>query len=219
MRFGLDVAAASRGCPEGHVIGVDTNGDFLDYARARAAEEGITNVDFRSGDIFSLPFDNDSFDLVWCKHVLQWVNEPVQAVQEFRRVTRPGGVVVCCHFDGFGITHYPVDDTLQHNAEALFSHTVDPNIGRKCFAMFRQAGLADITVNFEPDPLYTVAGAIDLDRRRNWEVQLAAALPAAVEVLGSEQAAADFVDRFLAYHDNPETFTACNLYFVSGTVP
>lgn len=204
---------------DGKVVGLDANGDYLDYARARAADEGLTNLEFREGDIFALPFDDDTFDLVWCKYVLQWVNDPIHAVREFRRVTRPGGTVVLCHFDGFGITHHPVDEALQPLAERFFSSVVDPNVGPKCFGMLHQSGFTDIRVDIEADASFTVAGAIDHDRRRNWEDQLTAARPAAVEALGSERAATDFLERFFGYQDRSDTLTACYLYFVAGTVP
>ena len=91
------------------VIGVDIRDDYVVYAQGRAKEDGLQNVEFRQGSVFDLPFANASFDVVWSKYVMQWINDPEKAVAEFRRVTKPGGVVVCCNFDGFAITHYPED--------------------------------------------------------------------------------------------------------------
>jgi SAM-dependent methyltransferase len=39
-----------------------------------------------------LPFENDSFDLVFSIYVLEHVNKPVELVEEIRRVLRPGGI-------------------------------------------------------------------------------------------------------------------------------
>lgn len=205
--------------PDGSVVGVDLNEDYLVYARARAQDEGLTNVQFREGDVFALPFEDDSFDVVWCKYVLQWLNDPVHAVREFARVTRPGGVVVSAHFDRFGIGLYPVDAELQAQAEAFFYGCVDPNVGPKVYGMLREIGMTDITVEVETDTSFTVVGAIDPDRRRNWEDQLSAAFAVAVETTGSEEDAHRFVERFLAHHDNPDTQTVCYLHFVTGHIP
>jgi SAM-dependent methyltransferase len=41
-----------------------------------------------------LPFDDASFDLVMCVEAFQWVRDPQHAIAEFRRVLRPGGVVL-----------------------------------------------------------------------------------------------------------------------------
>lgn len=41
-----------------------------------------------------LPFDDDSFDLVWSSEVIEHLADPAQALAELRRVTRPGGDII-----------------------------------------------------------------------------------------------------------------------------
>ncbi len=41
-----------------------------------------------------LPYDDDSFDLVWCSEVIEHLQFPDKAIREFRRVTRPGGEII-----------------------------------------------------------------------------------------------------------------------------
>ena len=45
--------------------------------------------------MLELPFEDDSFDAVWCANVTQYLtdDEFTQAIAEFRRVTRSGGIV------------------------------------------------------------------------------------------------------------------------------
>lgn len=205
--------------PAGSATGVDTNTRYLASAARQAAAQGITNISFQEGNIFDLPFAEHSFDMVWCKYVLQWVEQPALAVAEFRRVTRPGGQVVCCHFDGFGVTHDPVDTGFQADAAAFFPQVIDPFVGRRQYHMFYQAGLRDIRVYAEPDPLFAISGAIDAAHRDNWRAQFEAALPAIVRCLGSPERAATFVERFLAYQDRADTASYCVLYTVIGRVP
>jgi SAM-dependent methyltransferase len=45
-------------------------------------------------DIHQIPFDADSFDMVLCNHVLEHVNNDVQAISEITRVLRPGGKAI-----------------------------------------------------------------------------------------------------------------------------
>jgi len=74
-------------------------------------------------------------------------------------------VVVCANFDGFAMTHWPEDPTLQPQFEKVVAQLVDPFIGRKMAPMFMCAGLVDLKIDFEPDRLFTIIGAIDPDRR------------------------------------------------------
>ncbi|KAF2096258.1 putative UbiE/COQ5 family methyltransferase [Rhizodiscina lignyota] len=78
----------ARRVPQGHVTGIEYVSDPLDQARALAAREGVTNIDFRVGDIHALNFPDNSFDIVHVHQVLQHVADPVQALREMRRVTK-----------------------------------------------------------------------------------------------------------------------------------
>jgi SAM-dependent methyltransferase len=210
--FGSHYADAS-------VIGVDIREDYVSYARDRANEDGVQNVEFRQGSVFNLPFANASFDVVWSKYVMQWIDEPEKAVTEFRRVTKPGGVAICCNFDGFAVTHYPEDEALQREILKVFPGLVDVCIGRKTAPIFHKCGLNNISVDFESDALFTTVGSIDPERRENWVVQLAAARPYIAKILGSDEMARQFSDSFIRYYDRPDTSSYTALYFVHGRVP
>ena len=95
------------GCGEGrHIFGVMQNypdmkciGLDMDQDSLNRAEEGyeyfksISNVDanFMKGSAYSLPFPNDSFDLIVCSEVLEHLHEYNDAVKEIHRVLKPGG--------------------------------------------------------------------------------------------------------------------------------
>lgn len=76
--------------PDGHVTGVDHAPGILDQARATAAGRGLTNVDFAVADVHALEYPDDSFCVVHAHQVLQHVGDPVQALREMYRVTKPG---------------------------------------------------------------------------------------------------------------------------------
>ena len=205
--------------PTAHVVGVDIRPDYVAYARKRAQAEGLDNLRFEQGDIFRLPFPDASFDFVWSKYVLQWVKNPAAAIVEFRRVTAPGGIVVCCNFDGFAVTHWPEDPKMQVDAERVFPALVDPFIGRKMAALFARAGLTDLAVHFEPDRLFTSIGQINPERRSNWVEQFAAARPYITQILGGECEADTFIKTFLDYQDRADTSSYTALYTARGRVP
>jgi SAM-dependent methyltransferase len=51
-------------------------------------QKGMRN--FRLGNAYGLPFPDKSFDWIVCHHVLEHLNDPFNALVEFRRVTRVG---------------------------------------------------------------------------------------------------------------------------------
>jgi ubiquinone/menaquinone biosynthesis C-methylase UbiE len=76
-----------------HVVGLDISHAFVRIATGNAARAGV-EVEFRQGDAASLPFDSDSFDLVYCRAAFKNFGEPVRALGEIYRVLRPGGRAV-----------------------------------------------------------------------------------------------------------------------------
>lgn len=80
--------------PQGHVTGIEYVADPLDQARSLAASQGLTNIDFRVGDIHALDFPDNSFDIVHVHQVLQHITDPVQALREMRRVAKSDGGIV-----------------------------------------------------------------------------------------------------------------------------
>jgi SAM-dependent methyltransferase len=78
--------AAVRGA---QVSGIDAAEALLDIARLRTPEG-----DFRRGDMEELPFDDHSFDVVTGFNSFQYAGNPILALREARRVTRPNGSFV-----------------------------------------------------------------------------------------------------------------------------
>ena len=63
---GSALPAAERVEPSGHVVAVDLAQNLLDKGARRAVERGLTNIEFRRGDLGRLPFADQSFDAVIC---------------------------------------------------------------------------------------------------------------------------------------------------------
>lgn len=141
--------------PQGHVTGIDRSADALDQARKTSDERGIINIVFQQGDIHALPFKDNTFDLVHAHQVLQHVVDPVLALKEMRRVTKPGGIVAARDADFSAMTWYPpvsgVDDWRTLYMRVARGNGGEPDAGRRLHAWARQAG-------FERDSITTSAG-------------------------------------------------------------
>jgi ubiquinone/menaquinone biosynthesis C-methylase UbiE len=77
----------------GRVLGIDVAAPMLELARARAAREGLSNIEFRQGDATQTELPDGSFDAVVCVFGVFFVPDMTAFVQEMWRLVRPGGVL------------------------------------------------------------------------------------------------------------------------------
>lgn len=77
------------------LVGADISEDMLQVARKRVDKLGLTNVEsIEVGDAENLRFEDESFDVVMAQYVVSAVPNPHRALDEFARVTKPGGEIV-----------------------------------------------------------------------------------------------------------------------------
>ncbi|GAC1368149.1 MAG: hypothetical protein NVSMB44_34380 [Ktedonobacteraceae bacterium] len=91
------VLEAAQAYQETSLFGIDISGRMLEYARARAVEQGVADrVEFRVMDALRmLEFPDDYFDLVNMRLSISWMRkwDWPRMLGELQRVTKPGGVV------------------------------------------------------------------------------------------------------------------------------
>ncbi|MFF5365290.1 class I SAM-dependent methyltransferase [Streptomyces scabiei] len=135
--------------PDGRVTGVDHAPGILEQARATAAGRGLDNVDFAVADVHALDFPDDTFCVVHAHQVLQHVGDPVQALREMLRVTRPGGLIAVRDSDYAAMTWFPqspgMDDWLELYRRVARANGGEPDAGRRLKSWALRAGLTDIT--------------------------------------------------------------------------
>ncbi len=89
---GNDVFIARREVGEsGKVIGVDFTDEMIAKARLNRDKLGFNNVEFRKGDIESMPVDDGTVDVVLSNCVLNLVPDKARAFSEIFRVLKAGG--------------------------------------------------------------------------------------------------------------------------------
>lgn len=89
---GNDVFVAARAVGEtGRAIGVDMTPEMISRARKNAERLGTGNVEFRLGEIESLPVENGTADVVISNCVLNLVPDKRRAFSEIHRILKPGG--------------------------------------------------------------------------------------------------------------------------------
>lgn len=84
------ISLAAQVGVKGRVIGIDTNSELLEVARARAQQRCL-NIEFRQADAHALPFSPESFDRVTSRFGVMFFDDIARALGEARRVLRPQG--------------------------------------------------------------------------------------------------------------------------------
>ena len=95
----IAMKVAKRVGDEGHVVLSDINSSMLEEGRKRVINSGfINNISFEIINAEQIPFPDKSFDLVTISFGLRNVTDKLKALQEMRRVLKPGGRAVVMEF-------------------------------------------------------------------------------------------------------------------------
>ena len=142
---------AERVAP-GRVVGLDAAAGALEAARATLRERGLSaQVEVTCGDVMALPFEDASFDVVHAHQVLQHLADPVGALAEMRRVTRPGGIVAVRDAVYSAMTWFPEPAGMEQ-WRSVYMATAranggEPDAGSRLLSWAREAGFADVTAS------------------------------------------------------------------------
>ncbi|MGO1926237.1 MAG: methyltransferase domain-containing protein [Brachybacterium tyrofermentans] len=131
------------------VIALDVGEGSAAITRAELERQGLGDVEVSVGDAHELPFEGGSFDVVHAHQVLQHLPDPVRALSQFRRVTRPGGIVAVRDSDYEGFRWWPerpsVDRWLELYLRAVRANGGTPDAGRRLLAWAHEAGFEEVS--------------------------------------------------------------------------
>ncbi len=109
------LATSRRVGKDGSVVTVDIEPKMIERVSRKARAAGVTNLDAHLADVYNLPFEAGSFDLVYMIAVIGEIPNPLGAMREFHRVLRPSGALVFSEL--ILDPDYPLSNTLVHRAE------------------------------------------------------------------------------------------------------
>ena len=119
----------------------------LDPTRLADAARHVPQAKLVCGDALGLPYPAEVFEITFCHFLLLWVPDPLQALLEMRRVTRPGGYVLALAEPDYN-SRVDKPDPLaplgRWQAESLRRQGADPGLGARLAELFRQAGIPPI---------------------------------------------------------------------------
>ncbi len=195
----------------GQTVALEREAHVLAEVERLAAERGLSDLATTVGDVYALEFEGASFDVVHAHQVLQHLSDPVAALREMRRVTRPHGLVAARDADYETFTWYPaeprMDRWLRVYRAVARSNGAEPDAGRRLLSWARAAGFSRV------QPSASVWLYADEERRGWWSETWAArtlesgVASRAVELgLATRAELADMADAWRAWARQPDAW-------------
>jgi SAM-dependent methyltransferase len=148
---GAQTITLAQRSPDARLTSVDVSADSLAEARRRIDSAGLSNVEFRQADIFSLPFDSESFDHVFVCFVLEHLSRPVEALTILKGLVRPGGTITVIEGDHGSAYFHPdsraAQAAIQCQVELQRQAGGNSLIGREVYPLMVEAGLDAVRVS------------------------------------------------------------------------
>jgi ubiquinone/menaquinone biosynthesis C-methylase UbiE len=144
---GVLTCALAAALPDARITAIDQDERLLALARRRCPQAPIR---FERQDAAALPYATRSFDLALCRYVLMHQETPLAVVGEMHRVVDLGGYAIAFEPDWAARAVYPPNAgearLIELAAAARRYGWPDVLIGRKLFALFRQAGFLPVRI-------------------------------------------------------------------------
>jgi SAM-dependent methyltransferase len=220
----IDIGCGPRGVlellveyvgPGGQVVGLDSDPALVELARRFVAERGWDNTELTCAAARNSGLPSETFDLVHARTLLVGLAQPADVLTELVRLTRPGGWVVGLEPDAQHPFCHPRHPAVERLSElltrALAAAGGDPHFGRRLAALYRQAGLADVTVDVRA-PVYPPGHS-----RRTVLADLSHSLHAPILRLGlaDEGELEELEAAARAHLAKPETLVVPDLFFLA----
>jgi len=134
--------AAQRTGESGRVIGVDMTPEMLAKARTNAERGGYTNVEFREGEIESLPVEDHSVDIVISNCVINLSPDKAAVFSEIHRVLKPGGKFFVSDI----VLAAPLPESIRTSAEAYTACVAGALLKTDYLGKIQEAGFGEVNV-------------------------------------------------------------------------
>ncbi len=209
---------ARRVGASGSVLGSDPTPPYAEVAERLRAEAGLENASFAVQDGRSLPFSDESFDLVAAVTVLCHVPEREAVLREMARVTRPGGTVLIVDGEyAANQVEHPDRTTTTRIVDAWRASVVDdPYLTRRLASLLRKVGLEPTAVDGH---IHVEAGQVDEATSFIWQWALFAVRQALTTGAITEDEGALWTSQLRVMNERGELFGSVTYVSVQARKP
>src|SRR5438477_10932793 len=160
-------------CPHSHITCVEIDPDLIIPAEQYLQSRGLQGrYSIVQGDLMKMDLPDDTFDFALASIVFQHLRDPLGAVEEIRRVLKPGGRLVINDIDiGLGEIVEPFNpeaDAIEaklHESRSLRGG--NPRIGRRLWRLLAAAGY--VNIDLEVVPIHTDKVGIEAIFSTEWD--------------------------------------------------
>lgn len=204
------------------VVGYDKSNLRINESREIDIQNSITNIDYACGSVYNMSnIEDNSFDFVWSRFLLEYLEEPTKAIKEMKRITKENGTLSIADIDGNCLFHYPMSSEFElglNNILRVIQKTgFDPFVGRKLFTYFINAGFRQEDIKVSILPYHQIFGTPPENIYQNWKRKMNI-LENNFKALAPEKYADNkwVFNEFLEHLKSSETITYSNIFIVSG---
>jgi SAM-dependent methyltransferase len=135
------------------LTGIERSASYCSTARQRTAH--LPNVDIRQGDASATGLPDNTFDVTFCRYLLEHVASASEVAREMVRITKPGGRIVAQENDLLYVVYHPEipghDAVMQQFCSLQVQLGGDPFVGRRLFSLFDQAEVERIQLDISAE--------------------------------------------------------------------